>query len=126
MVQAQEGLQAQAGGQNYMAAVDGTDASELAFTIAMKGLFRPGRDVFNVCTITDSTKDYLPFQYRPDYIEEKYQAKIYANAQSGDARFIKKEKDQGKTTKETLWALAQQYNANVIITGMHGRKGPKS
>ena len=71
------------GGQNYLAAVDGTDASELAFTIAMKGLFRPGIDCFHVCTITDSTKDYLPFQYRPEYIEEKYQAKIYANAQSG-------------------------------------------
>ena len=34
-------LTAPEGGQNYMVAVDGTDASELAFKIAMKGLFRP-------------------------------------------------------------------------------------
>lgn len=90
-----------------MAAVDGTDASELAFTIAMKGLFRPGKDVFNVCTVTDASKDYLPFQYKPDYIEEKYQAKIYANAKSGNAKFIKKEKNPGTTTKETLWSVAK-------------------
>ena len=64
-----------------MVAVDGSDASELAFTIAMKGLFRPVKDQFNVCTITDKSKnDTLPFIYKPEYIEEKYQAKIYANA----------------------------------------------
>lgn len=63
-----------------MVAVDGSEASELAFKVSMKGLFRPGKDVFNVCTITDARKDYLPFQYRPEYIEEKFQAKIYANA----------------------------------------------
>ena len=32
------------GGHNYMVAVDGSDASELAFSIAMKGLFRPVKD----------------------------------------------------------------------------------
>ncbi len=112
--------------QNYMVGVDGGEASELAFAIAMKGLFRPERDMFNVCTITHATKDYLPFQYRPEYIEEKYQAKIYANAQSGSAKFIKKEVEEAKTTKETLWMVAQAYQSNVIVTGMHGRKGPKA
>ena len=73
------------GSQNYMVAVDGGEASELAFAIAMKGLFRPEKDMFNVCTITNATKDYLPFQYKPEYIEEKYQAKIYANYNSGSA-----------------------------------------
>ena len=92
--------------QNYMVAVDGGEASELAFAIAMKALFRPEKDMFNVCTITDGKKDYLPFQYKPEYIEEKYQAKIYANAQSGSAKFIKKEVEEAKTTKETLWMVA--------------------
>ena len=83
-----------------MVAVDGSEASELAFTLAMHGLFRPGVDAFNVCTISNAGKENLPFMYRPEYIEDKYQAKICRNAQAGDARFIKKEKDGDKTTKE--------------------------
>ena len=114
------------GGHNYMVAVDGSDASELAFNIAMKGLFRPVKDQFNVCTITDGKKDYLPFIYKPEYIEEKYQAKIWKNVQAGNATFVKKELDEDKTTKETLWALTQAYNADILVTGMHGRKGPKA
>ena len=102
----EENKEAAQSSHNYLVGVDGSEASELAYTIAMKGLFRPKRDKFNVCTITNAKKDFLPFQYKPDFIEEKYQAKIYANAQSGDAVFIKKELDEGKTTKETLWALA--------------------
>jgi len=70
MVQAQTSF-------NYMVAVDGSEASELAFTIAMHGLWREGRDKFNVCTITHPNKEYLTFQYKPEYIEEKYQAKIW-------------------------------------------------
>ena len=114
------------GGHNYLIGVDGSEASELAFTVAMHGLFRAGKDCFNVCTITNSTKQDLPYIYKPEYIEEKYQAKIYSNAQSGEARFIKKEKDMEKTTKETLWMVAQAYHADIIVCGMHGRKGPKS
>ena len=114
------------GGQNYLVAVDGSEASELAFTLAMHGLFRPGLDNFHVCTITNSKKEGLPFQYRPDYIEDKYQAKIWRNAQSGEARFLKKEVEEGKSTKEQLWKVAQDCHSNVIVTGMHGRKGPKA
>jgi len=109
-----------------MVAVDGSDASELAFTVAMHGLFRPGKDVFNVCTITNSQKDYLPIQYRPEFIEEFYQAKIYANAQSGYAKFLKKEIEPENSTSETLWELAKTYEADIIVVGMHGRKGPKA
>ena len=109
-----------------MVAVDGSEASELAFTIAMKGLWRAGKDQFNVCTITHTTKDYLPFQYKPEYIEEKYMGKILRMHEAGQARFIKKEIEKDKTTKETLWMVAQAYHADVIVVGMHGRKGPKS
>ena len=125
MVQAAP-AQARGGGHNYLVAVDGSDASELAFTIAMKGLFRPGIDAFNVCTIVNSKKDYLPFNMRPEYIEEKYQVKIWKNAKAGDAKFIKREIEEGLTTKETLWNVAKSYNADIIVTGMHGRKGPKA
>merc|ERR1712060_114527 len=114
------------GGESYFISVDGSEASELAFNIARAGLFRAGRDCYNVATITNSKKENLPFQYRPDFIEEKFQSKIYADAQSGSAKFIRKELEEGKTTKETLWDLSQLWGATVIVTGMHGRKGPKA
>ena len=126
MVQAGPIISPKEGGHSYLVAVDGSEASELAFTIAMKGLFRPEKDVFNVCTITNPAKVDLPFQYKPDYIEEKYQSKIWKNAQAGRAKFIKKEIEEEKSTKETLWMVAQAYQSDIIVCGMHGRKGPKS
>jgi len=63
-----------------MVAVDGSEASDLAFTVAMDGLFRNGVDKFYVATITNSKKENLPFNFKPEYIEEKYTSKIYAMA----------------------------------------------
>ena len=57
----------------------------------MHGLYRDGKDTFNVCHITNSTKDYLPFQYTPEYIEAKYQSKIWKHSTDNKAKFIKKE-----------------------------------
>ena len=59
-------------GHTYFIGVDGSEASELAFDVCMHGLFRPAKDTFNVCHITNSTKDYLPFCMQADYIEAKY------------------------------------------------------
>lgn len=89
-----------------MMAVDGSEASELAYNIAIRGLFRPHKDCFNIITVTDGRKDYLPPQYRPAYIESTYQAKIYANAGSGNAKFVKKELELDMTAKETIWMMA--------------------
>ena len=129
MVQADQAAQflavSQEGGHNYMVAVDGSEASERAFTIAMNGLFRPEKDVFNVCTITNAAKTDLPFQYKPDAIEANYSSKILRNAEAGNAKFIKKEIEPNKTTRETLWMVANHFHADTVVVGMHGRKGPK-
>ena len=93
-------------GHNYFICVDGTPQSEMAFDICMHGLFRESKDTFNVCHITNSKKDYLPFQYHPDYIEAKYQGRIWKHSEDNKAKFIKKEVDPDKTTKETLWDQA--------------------
>ena len=92
----------------------------------MHGLFRPDKDQFNVCHITNSKKDYLPFIYNPDYIEARYQGRIWKWSISNQAKFIKKEIEAEKTTKDTLWDKAQELKATIIVTGMHGRKGPKA
>ena len=113
-------------GHTYFIGVDGSEASELAFDVCMHGLFRPAKDTFNVCHITNSTKDYLPFCMQADYIEAKYQGKIWRWSEDNKAKFIKKEVEQEKTTKETLWNQAQLNKSSVIVAGMHGRKGPKA
>ena len=43
----------------------------------------------------------------PDYLEAKYQGKIWRWSQDNKAKFIKKEVEPEKTTKETLWEQAQ-------------------
>jgi len=53
------------GGNNYLMCVDGSEQSEIAFTIACNGLFRPEKDVFNICTITNHNKEGLPLKFRP-------------------------------------------------------------
>jgi hypothetical protein len=116
--------------QNYLVCIDGSDASDLAFSVAMDGLYRPGVDRFNVATITNSKKDNLPFNFKPEYIEEKYMAKIYMipNTGTASALFFKREVDhtkEGVTTKDTLMDLARELHTTVAVCGMHGRKGPK-
>lgn len=113
-------------GHSYFIGVDGSEQSDLAFDVVMHGLFRSTKDTFNVCHITDSKKDYLPFCHTPEYLEAKYQGKIWVWSNDNKAKFIKKEVENEKTTKETLWNQAQLNKASIIVTGMHGRKGPKA
>lgn len=112
---------------NYLVAVDGSEASDLAFTVAMDGLYRAGIDNFNVATITDAKKENLPFNFKPEYIEDKYLSKIYAMANTGRGHYHAREKDHvnNKSTKEQLYDLAQELKTSVLVCGNHGRKGPK-
>ena len=93
-------------GHSYFVGVDGSPQSEMAFDICMHGLFRPNKDKFNVCHISDERKEYLPFNMQPDYLEAKYQGKIWRWSQDNKAKFITREVEPEKTTKETLWAQA--------------------
>ena len=44
------------------------------------------------------------------------------------AKFVKKDlqTDPEKNTRDILWEQAQSFHSTVIVTGMHGRKGPKA
>ena len=107
----------------FFIGVDGSEASEQAFQVILKGLYREHVDKITVAHITDRRKDYLPFNYRPDYIKEIYESKLIGIGSDGQYMF--QEVDANTSTKETLWAIAQDNNANIIVTGFHGRKGPK-
>ena len=108
-------------------AVDGSEASDLAFSVAMDGLYRNGKDSFSVATIANSKKEGLPFNFKPDFIEEKYTAKIYAIANSGVGQFIKREVDHAnpKSIKDMIYDIAGELQSTILVCGNHGRKGPK-
>ena len=60
---------------------------------------------------------------RSNYMKDAYEAKIVPLGKHGN--FIAMEKEEGKTTKECLWNLAQEHKSDMIVVGNHGRKGPK-
>lgn len=41
------------------------------------------------------------------------------------ARWVSKEIEPKKTSKECLWELAEQEKTSIVVIGSHGRKGPK-
>ena len=47
-------------------------------------------------------------------------------AQSGEAKFIKKEIEDGQTTAQAIIRTAELEGADILVAGMHGRKGPKA
>ena len=120
------GAPAEENPQSYFVGVDGSDASEDAFQVIMNGLRRK-EDKLTVANIHDSRKDFLPFNLKPNYIREIYKCKLMVIGDKG--KFVSKEFTGGsedKTTKTELWNLAMEDNASIIVTGMHGRKGPKA
>lgn len=107
--------------------VDGSDASEVAFQTVLNGLRRP-EDSIVVGNIHDTRKDFLPYNLKPTYIRETYTCKLLTLGDKGvfASRQFTPAPEDGKTTKTELWSMAEDQNATVIVTGMHGRKGPKS
>jgi nucleotide-binding universal stress UspA family protein len=127
MVEASTDQQEAQRAHHYLVAVDGSEASDLAFSVAMDGLYRPKIDNFTVATVTNSKKENLPFNFKPEYLEDKYQAKIFKMSNMGKGHYLSREIDHvaNKTTKETLYELSQEVKATVLVCGNHGRKGPK-
>ena len=85
---------------------------------------REKKDTLVVGHVENAKKTYLPFNYRPQYLKDIYSSKIiglgkeWAEYASADV--------QDDTTKECLWNLASDMHADVLVTGMHGRKGLKA
>ena len=74
--------------------------------------------------ITDRSKDYLPWNMKPNYVKDIYEAKVMPMGQRG--RYSAREKDDSKTSKEMVWELAEFEKASLVVVGNHGRKGPKA
>jgi len=65
----------QANAQTYFVGVDGSDASEDAYQVVMRGLRRK-TDKMVVGHVHDQRKDFLPFNMKPNYIREVYSCKL--------------------------------------------------
>ena len=112
--------------QNWFVAIDGSDASEDAFQVTLKGLYRSDKDHITVGHISDHRKDFLPFNLRSEYLAETYLSKIALPWAEKKGEYVSSEVDPERSTKECLWELANEKKATIIVTGMHGRKGPKA
>jgi len=78
-----------------------------------------------VGSVTNKQKEaYLPYNMKSTYMTDLYEAKIIPLQRNG--RWSSAEVDPAKGTKETLWELAEQDKADIIVVGNHGRKGPKA
>ena len=62
--------------QNWFVAIDGSEASEEAFQVTYRGLYRSDKDHITIGHITDRRKEYLPFNLKPEYLSETYTSKI--------------------------------------------------
>ena len=63
---------------------------------------------------------------KPNYISEVYSCKLMILGDKG--QFASRSFVGGgeETTKTQLMSLAQEMQATITVTGMHGRKGPKA
>lgn len=111
--------------QTFFVATDGSDASELAFNVVAKDMFREDcGDNIVVGHISDKKKDYLPWNMKPNFVADQYEAKVLPFGKQG--RYCSRELESGQTSKEAVWALAEFEKASMVCVGNHGRKGPKA
>ena len=74
--------------------------------------------------VFNSKKDYLPFNLKPQYLQDTYESKII---QLGHwARWVNTEVEEVRGVKDCLWDLAKENKATVMVTGYNGVKGPKA
>ena len=73
--------------------------------------------------IMNKSKDYIPFNLKPQYLKDVFESKIIELGHK--ALYVNQEVDTVKGTKETLWSMAVENNTTIMVTGFNGIKGPK-
>ena len=107
---------------HFFVTIDGSDASHLAFEAVTDTLLHPS-DQLTVAHIYDDKKEFLAFDMKPQALRQKYEQLTLLMGPKASLAW-NKVKD-GKTTKEQMVDIAEEYNAGVLVIGLHGRKGPK-
>lgn len=115
----------------FMIAVDGSDASEIAYQLVAKDLFKDKNDDEGVedhiviGTVTDKKKDnYLPYNMKSNYLSDCYRAKLIQFGTHGS--FVSQENEHKVPVRQLIWEMTENEKCDLIVTGNHGRKGPKA
>lgn len=108
----------------FVVSVDGSDKAEVAFQTCADELMGK-KDVVNVISVTDVSKDYLPMNYRPKYILQKYKTECIGRFPHDRFEIMMYERKQNCDVKEQIAMIAHKHEANYVVMGSSGRKGQK-
>jgi len=110
-------------GKKWTVATDGSKASKDAFWQLLKEFY--GReDTFEVISVTDPTKTYLPYDFLPTTIYNDYKTELLSKIHPSKYKIVMKEKDDSQTVREEILKHVEIGHFALFI-GYHGRKGEK-
>jgi hypothetical protein len=107
----------------WFVGVDGSEGADNCFALVKSQLFRESSDHFICGHVRDQKKTYLSWHFKPEYIQETYETRLLDLGKKGEFAMV--DIQEGKTTKDCLFSLAQERRASIICTSMTGRKGTK-
>lgn len=82
-------------------------------------------DYIIVMHIFDNSKAYLPNELRSDYIYRTTESELLPYLSPSRYNLIWMPRDPSISTRQQLVETAQNQNANIMVVGFHGRRGPK-
>ncbi|PNH05119.1 hypothetical protein TSOC_008646 [Tetrabaena socialis] len=80
-------------------------------------------DTFTIIHISDLTKSYLSKHLHPSHLKNYYIDLAYGARVKAD--WLCREKEEGRTTCESLTRLAERSGTDLLVLGSWGRKGEK-
>lgn len=110
-------------GTRWNVAVDGSDASSIAFHVVFDELRKDG-DYTIVSHVYSKSKDYLSMRYKPENMKQDYEAKLIGTHTS-KWTMVWEPLEKDLTTKQQINKIAKDTTADILCLGYHGRKGPK-
>lgn len=108
---------------SYVVAVDGGEPSKRSFETVLS-LYKKG-DKVTVLHIADPTKDYLAFEHKPSSVREYYENQCLGLPKEAASVRISN-KPAGTPTRDAILAAVNKMpDADFLVVGFVGRKGPK-
>ena len=108
--------------ENFLIAVDGSRLSHKAVEVAMS---LRGHGNLSIYHIADDSKDFLPPHAKQEYLRDDFACKCSENLiPSTNYDVLIQHKEEGKSTKQMLLGMAHRKDAQYLVLGQFGRKGP--
>ncbi|KAG2436739.1 hypothetical protein HXX76_006263 [Chlamydomonas incerta] len=104
-------------------AVDGSQMSDKSMATALSFFNSKRGDKFNVIHISDMSKNYLSKHLTPSHLKNYYVD--MAHGARVKAEWLCREKEEGRSTCESLTRLAEKHGTDLLVLGSWGRKGEK-